>query len=248
MLLRVHHPPRWWKREAAIFKLSKEMPTLPMPLWVAVLLFFGSLLLGSLGALFGMSHGEQGSIEQLAWISVGAICAQIPVVFAYMMFVNPPNIKNNIVIIVLGFVVCTPLALVTSGALHALFSSIGWEDQNEIGHETLALIKNAAFSTYLVLVILAATLGAGVIEEIVFRGLLFPSIPHFFGGISVWGAIVATSVIFSAMHIGSVPLSALFGLTVLSIGLCWVRVISGGVFAPIVVHILFNAFNIAFVL
>jgi membrane protease YdiL (CAAX protease family) len=248
MLPRVPHLCQWWKRGAVIFNLSKKMPTLPMPLWVAVLLFFGSLLLGSLGALFGMSHGEPASIEQLAWISGGAICAQIPVVFAYNMFVKPPKIKKNAGVIVIGFVVFTPLALITSSVAHVLFSSIGWEDPNEMGHETLTLIQSAEFSTYLVVVVLAATIGAGVIEEIVFRGLLFPSMPEIQGGSSVWGAIFVTSVIFSAMHIGSVPPSALLGLFVLSVGLCLARVKSGGVFAPIVVHILFNAFNIAFVL
>jgi membrane protease YdiL (CAAX protease family) len=224
------------------------MPTLPMPLWVAVLLFFGSLLLGSLGALFGMSHGELASIEQLAWVSGGAIIAQIPVVFVYMLFVKPPNIRHNLGIIFIGFVIFTPLALGTSSIAHALFSSIGIEDPNQMGHETLALIKNAEFSTYLVVVLLAATLGAGVIEEVVFRGLLFPSVGQFIGGSSVWSAVIATSVIFSVMHIGSVPLSALLGLVVLSVGLCLVRAKSGGVFAPISIHILFNTFNIAFVL
>ena len=164
------------------------------------------------------------------------------------MFTKPPNIKNNIGIIVIGFVVFTPLALITSGVAHFLFSSIGWEDPNEMGHETLTLIQNAEFSTYLVVVVLAATLGAGVIEVVVFRGLLLPSVAQFFGGSSAWIAILTTSVIFSAMHIGSVPLSALLGLIVLSVGLCLARVKSGGVFAPIVIHILFNAFNIAFVL
>jgi len=248
MLPRVPHLCQWWKRGAVIFNLSKKMPTLPMPLWVAVLLFFGSLLLGSLGALFGMSHGEPASIEQLAWISGGAICAQLPVVFVYMLFVQPPNIRNNIGLIVFTFAIFTPLALAISSVAHVLFSSIGWEDPNEMGHETLTLIQSAEFSTYLVVVVLAATIGAGVIEEIVFRGLLFPSMPEIDGGSSVWGAIFVTSVIFSAMHIGSVPPSALLGLFVLSVGLCLARVKSGGVFAPIVIHILFNAFNIAFVL
>ena len=100
----------------------------------------------------------------------------------------------------------------------------------------------------MLIVILAATIGAGLIEEVVFRGLLQPSISLFLRGISVWGAIFSTSVIFSAMHIGAVPMSSLLGLFVLSIGLCLARVKTGGVFAPIIIHILFNVFNIAFVL
>jgi membrane protease YdiL (CAAX protease family) len=232
-----------------IFKgLVMKMPLLPMPLRIAVLLFFGSLVLGLLGAVFGMSQGESDSIEQLAWISCGAVCAQMPIVFIYAMFVKPPEMRRSIRVIAVLFFIFTPLALITSGVAHFLFSSVGWEAPNEMGHETLTLIQNAEFSTYLVVVVLGATLGAGVIEEVVFRGLLLPSVAQFFGGSSAWIAILTTSVIFSAMHIGAVPPSALLGLFVLSVGLCLARVKSGGVFAPIVIHILFNAFNIAFVL
>jgi membrane protease YdiL (CAAX protease family) len=232
-----------------IFKgLVMKMPLLPMPLRIAVLLFFGSLLLGSLGAVFGMSQGESDSIEQLAWISCGAVCAQMPIVFIYAMFVKPPEMRRSIRVIAVLFFIFTPLALLTSGVAHALFSAIGWENQNELGHETLQLLQSAEFSAPMIAVILAATIGAGIVEEVVFRGLLLPSVPLFLRGTSVWGTILVTSLIFSAMHIGAVPLSSLFGLTVLSVGLCLARIKSGGVFAPIVVHILFNTFNIAFVL
>ncbi|MDP7009277.1 MAG: type II CAAX endopeptidase family protein [Phycisphaerales bacterium] len=232
-----------------IFKGSVlKMPELPMPLWVAVFLFFGSLVLGSLGAMFGMSKGEPDSLQQLAWISGGAVCAQIPIVFVYSMFVKPTEFKQSVRTILITFFLFTPLALGTAGLAHALFSTIGWERPNELGHETLQHLQNAEFSPSVIVVVLAATLGAGVVEEICFRGVLLPSLPKIFPHISVWGAIVTTSVIFSSMHIGAVPLSSLLGLVVLSVGLCWARAKSGGVFAPICIHILFNAFNVAFVL
>jgi len=219
-----------------------------MPISVALLLFFGSLLLGSIGAFFGLSKGEPDSIEQLAWISACAIIAQIPIVFAYAMYTKRLVLNKSGKQIALYFVIFTPLALITSGAAHFLFSIIGWENPDDLGHETLELLQNSNFSVYLLVVILVATIGAGIIEEVVFRGLLLPSVPQLIGNHSVWGAIATTSVIFAAMHIGAVPLSALLGLFVLSIGLCLARIQSGGVFVPIVVHILFNAFNIAFVL
>ncbi len=224
------------------------MPLLPMPLWLAVLLFFGSLILGSVGALFGMSHGEANSLDQLSWVSAGAVCAQIPIVFVYMMFVKPPEIKRSIRVVAITFFIFAPLALATSGVLHAAFSSIGWENESDLGHETLQLLQISEFSSAMVVVVIAVTVGAGIVEEIVFRGLLLPSIPLFFRGVSVFGAMLVTSLIFALMHLGSVPLSALIGLVVLSIGLCWARAKSGGVFAPIFVHILFNTLNIAFVL
>jgi membrane protease YdiL (CAAX protease family) len=225
-----------------------ETPSLPVPLRLAVLLFFGSLFLGSVGALFGMSHGEPDSIEQLAWISSGAVLAQLPIVVVYALYAGTPNPKQTLRVIVVTFVLFTPLALATSGIAHAIFSYVGWEAPELLGHETLEQLKTSEFSTSMLIVILAATIGAGLIEEVVFRGLLQPSISHFLRGISVWGAIFSTSVIFSAMHIGAVPMSSLLGLFVLSIGLCLARVKTGGVFAPIIIHILFNAFNIAFVL
>ena len=195
-----------------------------------------------------MSHGEPDTVEQLAWISAGAVLAQLPIVVVYALYAGTPNPKQTLPVIVFTFVVFTPLALATSGIAHAIFSYVGWEAPELHGHKILEQLKTSEFSTSMLIVILAATIGAGLIEEVVFRGLLQPSISLFLRGISVWGAIFSTSVIFSAMHIGVVPISSLLGLFVLSIGLCLARVKTGGVFAPIIIHILFNAFNIAFVL
>lgn len=195
-----------------------------------------------------MSHGEPDSIEQLSWISMGAVVSQLPVIFIYAYFTRCPKFNPQIREIAVTFVVFTPLAIGVASAAHALFSFFGWEDPSQLGHETLNQLKTAEFSSSMLLVILAATIGAGLVEEVVFRGLLLPSISLCIRDISVWGAMMTTSVIFSAMHIGAVPISSLLGLFVLSIGLCMARVKSGGVLAPVIVHILFNAFNIAFVL
>ena len=219
-----------------------------MPLWVATLLFFGSLVLGSIGAVVGMSQAEQGTMEQLGWISLCALVAQLPVVFVYAFYLNPSAPSRKAIVVAVGFVVFAPLAMATASVAHYVFSGLGWEDPNGLGHETLLQLKTSPFSTASVLVIFAATIGAGIVEEVVFRGVLFPGIPLIFRGVSVWGATIMTSVIFALMHMGSVPPSALAGLLVLSIGLCWARVNSGGVLAPIVIHILFNAMNIALVL
>ena len=238
----------WFIRRRKHRMSISEMPQLPMSPWVATLLFFGSFVLGSVGAVVGMSQGEHGTMEQLGWISLCALAAQLPVVFVYAFYPKPSTPSRRAMVVAVGFVVFTPLAMVTASVAHTMFSALGWEDPNGLGHETLLLLKTSSFSTASVLVIFAATIGAGIIEEVVFRGVLFPSIPLIFRGVSVWGAAILTSVIFALMHMGSVPPSALAGLFVLSVGLCWARVNSGGVLAPIVIHILFNALNIALVL
>jgi membrane protease YdiL (CAAX protease family) len=96
-------------------------------------------------------------------------------------------------------------------------------------------------------VVLCATIGAGIVEEVMYRGLILPSLSTIIGGNTVWKAIIITSILFSVMHWGSVQPSGHLGLFVFSIGLCWARVKSGGVVAPAAVHIVFNAINIAFV-
>jgi hypothetical protein len=97
------------------------------------------------------------------------------------------------------------------------------------------------------IIIICVTLGAGIFEEILYRGLILPTFTAVLSGKTAWGAIVATSVFFAVMHIGTSTPSAIAGLFVLSVGLCWARVKSGGVIAPIVIHIVFNAINIAIV-
>ena len=81
-----------------------ETPKLPVPLRLAALLFFGSLFLGSIGALLGMSHGEPDSIEQLAWITAGAVLAQLPIIFVYALYAGTPNPKQTLRAIVFTFV------------------------------------------------------------------------------------------------------------------------------------------------
>jgi len=91
-----------------------ETPKLPVPFRLAVLLFFGSLFLGSIGAWLGMSHGEHDSVEQLAWISAGAVLAQLPIVVVYALYAGTPNPKQTLPVIVFTFVLFTPLQAINT--------------------------------------------------------------------------------------------------------------------------------------
>ncbi len=78
-------------------------------------------------------------------------------------------------------------------------------------------------------------------EEVLFRGVILPRLTPWLG--STW-AIVATSVIFAVLHerFGSEPLGIRpAGVFVLALALGWARLRTGGLNAPIAMHVVTNA-------
>ena len=63
-------------------------------------------------------------------------------------------------------------------------------------------------------------------------------------GGSPWGSIIITSFLFTFMHIGAADWQGLPSLFVLSLGLGWIFTKTGRLIAPIIVHMLFNGFNL----
>ena len=158
-----------------------------------------------------------------------------------------PKWHHTVSTVCVTFAVFVPIALVVAAISHAILVFAGLESQSNLGHSTLEQLADTSWGFSAWVVVLCVTLGAGIVEELMYRGLILPAFNTVIGGKSPWRAIVATSVVFAVMHIGAAESSAILGLFVLSIGLCWARVKSGGILAPIVIHILFNAINIAFV-
>ncbi len=101
------------------------------------------------------------------------------------------------------------------------------------------------------LVVLSVTIGAPLVEEIIYRGCLQTALrdalsdhtgaPTMRGR---WIAIVLTSALFAGMHLGAVDPHALAALFVLSVGFGIARERTGSVVAPIVMHALFNGVNV----
>ena len=218
-----------------------------IPPTMAVLLAGTMFVLFGVGWWWGASHAPDGTIAQKAWVVSSAIVAQIPVIIAYGVLRRRCGSRRILEISVIAFAVFAPMAIAVAGILHGLFILIQFEPPTAIGHETLLLLSKNEWTSATWVVILGVTIGAGIVEEVLYRGLILPTFSAVLGGKSAWGAIVATSIFFAMMHIGASPPSAIIGLFVLSIGLCWARVKSGGVLAPIAIHIVFNTMNIAFV-
>ena len=214
---------------------------------MAIILCSAMLLLGGIGGWWGSTLVDGDSMHQLAWMYSGAMLAQIPIVIAYGVFRRRCGSRHIVPSLVIAFVVFVPMTFVVATLGHIGFTYLGIEPPNDIGHETLLQLSSEPWGRSAWIVVLCATVGAGIVEEVMYRGLILPSLSTIIGGNTVWRAIIITSILFSIMHWGSAQPSAMLGLFVLSIGLCWARVKSGGVIAPIAIHVLFNAINIAFV-
>lgn|GEM_PF-2355960 len=213
----------------------------------AIVMCAAMFALAGLGAWWGMGHSGENTIQRTAWMYGSSMVAQIPIVLLYISRRRGLKSRHIIRTSCIAFVVFVPMALTVAAIGHAILVMLGVELQTNLGHETLKQLVDAPWGAPTWVVVICATLGAGIIEEVMYRGLIFPAFDAVIGGKTLWRAAIATSVLFAVMHIGAAQPSAIVGLFVLSMGLCWARVKSGGVIAPIVIHIVFNAMNIAFV-
>ncbi len=216
---------------------------------MAILLCGAMFILAGIGGWWGFNHvpEQQSTIVGTAWMIGSSMAAQIPVVLLYAKFRRKCSSRHILPVSVIAFMVFVPLTLAVAGLAHILFARLGLESPTDIGHKTLEQIVHTPWSSATWVVIVCVTIGAGIFEEVMYRGLLLPTFVAVFGGKSVWRAMYATSALFAIMHIGAAQPSAIIGLFILSVGLCWARVKSGGVLAPVLIHIIFNAMNIAFV-
>ena len=102
-------------------------------------------------------------------------------------------------------------------------------------------LVDAAHRGWVVLLAVVVIVGAPIVEEIVYRGVVQP------GLVASWGrtvGIVATAALFAAIHMQPVELPGLF---VFALVLGWARHSTGTIGLSIVTHLAFNATGLALV-
>jgi membrane protease YdiL (CAAX protease family) len=92
------------------------------------------------------------------------------------------------------------------------------------------------------LIVLFAIVVAPVCEELFFRGFAYPALKQRWG---IWVALTTVSAAFAVIHL---HLSSLGPLFALAIGLGLSYELTGSLLAPITMHALFNAANVAVLL
>jgi membrane protease YdiL (CAAX protease family) len=112
-----------------------------------------------------------------------------------------------------------------------------------VSHDTLKEILKNRGSAWAWVMGACAIVGAPVVEEIIYRGLLQSWLLRTLE--RTWPAIIGTSTLFAAMHYKTVPLHAMPGLFVLSVGMGLAYERTRGIGAPIAMHVLFNMGNVA---
>jgi len=185
-------------------------------------------------------------------VTLGVLGVQIPIVLLVALARSraqnessddPPMAVERAAL--LGVVAC----IVVWPIVGATVSIAAWarltlfEEQTEaLAHESLRVIADPAGGNWARTLALLAVLGAPIVEETLYRGIGQPLLRRI--GLSPWGAIVVVSLAFALAHVTVAPLPAIAGLAVLGALFGWLRERTGGLLAPIVAHMLFNAGNI----
>jgi len=154
--------------------------------------------------------------------------------------------RHSIIAGAAGSLLIIPVVFAVSSLTVLVIQWAGGKDPDPIAHDTLRFIAQgprADTAHWWWLAAIVLVLGIPAVEELIYRGLVQSAIRV--GSGSNWLAIAATSALFAVAHAGIVTPEALPTLLVLSVGLGILYERSGRLAAPIFVHAVFNAANIA---
>ena len=145
----------------------------------------------------------------------------------YLQF-NFLSIKDAIIYGIKGWLTVVPFVLLISLIMNSLI-----ENQNGSNPLLEIVLNNDNYFSFIILFI-TTTLLAPFFEEIIFRGVLLPTLSRDFG--IIWGIIVS-AFIFALAHLSIGEMPPLF---VLGIGLGITRVASGSLLSSVIMHSLWN--------
>lgn len=144
---------------------------------------------------------------------------------------------------VAAILLATPICVMVAWASTRIAELVMGAPPGAVAHSTLQKIMDERDSVWAWVLAASAVVGAPIVEEIIYRAFLQSCMLSLMG--RTWYAIIATSAVFTAAHVGSAQPHALPTLFVLSMamGIAYER--TRGLLTPIVMHMLFNMANIA---
>lgn len=227
----------------------------PWPVWLfgGLLVLMGTFFaIGWLGAMPWVT-GEGDELRRQAAPALGAYLLSIVIAWGMLRLYSrsAPNAGlkfsfSDVPIGLICLVLATPVVILSGDLAALLHRHITGATPAPIAHATLQTIVTDAAQPWAVALMVGAVIGAPIVEEVVYRVFVQSALLRLSG--SPWVAIVATSAAFAGVHAPSVPYYALFPLFTLAVamGLAYERTRRLGV--PIVMHMGFNAANIALAL
>ncbi len=151
----------------------------------------------------------------------------------------PASLRRALIEGGLAALVTLPAAFLLGKIAELLLARLGVAAQLQVA---VRLLQDRPPPEQMVVYGLGAVLLAPVAEEMLFRGILYPTLKQ--SGHPLL-ALLVTSLLFAATHLN---LMAFVPLTFLAIVLTWLYERTANLTAPIVAHVLFNAVNFALIL
>lgn len=247
------------------FRLDRlpRPPGLADPLVLLVLFLLG-LALAAIGMMvsaqvFGIEHTAEREVGftlvEQSQLMLGMYLAQsiVLVAFAFLLLrarsPQPDRRSSWAQAALVGgvaLVLIWPLMSVAGFFAGGVAQFLTGDRPDPVAHETLRRLLEEPWSPAYVAMVIGVVLIAPLVEEVLYRGLLQRALRGF--GIGPWPAVIATSAAFALMHLGSADVHALAALFVLSLAFGWAYERTGRLIAPVLMHILFNAGNLALAL
>ena len=235
---------------------SGQVNSILIPLLMFGGIFFGQILgVGVASTLLDYSGSDNATLMENVLLRAAMYLAALPfIIGAFVWFFQRPNdelgddvIKPQPIITaaligVAGLVMIWPVTQVAAQIGQWINQLISEQKLDPVAHETLNEILQSPDMLAKWWMIALVTIGAPIVEEIMYRGLLQRALQQLF--LSKYIGLLLASLIFMIMHIGAVEWYALPVLFLLGVafGLLYER--TGRIIAPIVAHGLFNLLNV----
>jgi len=192
----------------------------------------------------------EGSIKGNAIVMLGQCIAGLLAGFA-MLALASGGLKRpawrDLLIGVLAIVIALPVVNATGLIALEIYRAFKQATPPTIGHNTLQTISESQSDPWAWAQAASAILITPIVEELIYRYFLQTALVRFVN--RAWLGVLLTAGLFAAAHIGAVPaatlstvLPVLFVLG-LALGIAMQR--TGKLSVPIVMHAMFNAFNVA---
>lgn len=213
--------------------------------------FYAAMFLGQIVALGYKEAVPNAATNQLLVFAMGTFIYQGVTMVLVQIFLRQhnvswseafgfgePRLARTIFLGALVSILILPVALSLAGLTEKLIRMIGYTPDVQ---QPVRMLMQSTSILQLAVQGVTAVIFAPIVEEIVFRGIIYPAFRHRMPpGIVLWGV----SFLFAVSHMN---LTALIALTVLGIILTFLYETTRNLLAPIIAHSLFNAVNFGYI-
>lgn len=236
-----------------------------------LLFFAATLFAGIFGSVIGglisgpLPDDSVGALNAEAALRVMTIVAFVSLLFQGVVLMLMPGWRSGhargqadrrasvgscILQGIIAIIIVLPIVLGLATVLQLITERVTGTPPDPLAHEALVALADGRDSAWFWGKAILVVLAAPIVEEVLYRGLLQESLRRhrvLMGG-SPWGSIIGASIFFTVMHLGAVEWQAILPLFVLSLALGCVFARTGRLVAPIVMHMIFNGFNLFFII